>query len=56
VTREPTSEQDAMKKMKHMSTSNLCMQQGKPIKCNSPHYKQKKFNEYNHLQMARCVS
>jgi len=45
-----------MKEMKHIATSSLWVQQGKPIKCNSPHYEHKKFNEYNHLQMARYVS
>jgi len=53
---EPTTEQNTMKEIKHMSTSSLWVQQGKPSKYNSPHYENKKCNEYNHLQMARCVS
>jgi len=55
MTGKPTSEQDTLKEMKHMSTSSLWVQQGKPSKCNSLHYKHKKCNEYSHLQMARCV-
>jgi len=55
TTGEPTGEQDTMKEMKHMSTSSLWVQQGKPSKCNSLHYEHRKCNEYNHLQMARCV-
>jgi len=47
---EPTSEQDTMKEMKHMSTSSLWVPQGKP------HYEHRNCNEYNHLQMVRCVS
>jgi len=38
MTGEPTSEQDTMKEMKHMSTSSLWVQQRKPSKCNSLHY------------------
>jgi len=45
-----------MKEIKHASTSSLGVRQGKPSKCNSPHYENRKCNEYNHLQMARCVS
>jgi len=51
----PTSEQDAMKEIKHMSTSNLWVQQGKQRKCNSVQYQHREWNGYNHLQMARCV-
>jgi len=52
----PRSEQDAMKEMKHTSTSSQWEQQGKPGKCNSRHCEHRKCNEYNHLQMARRVS
>jgi len=38
ATAEPTSEQDTIKEMKHMSTSSLWVQQGKPIEGNSSHY------------------
>jgi len=52
---EPTSEQDAMKEIKHMSTSSLRVPQGKQSKCNSLQYQRREWNGYNHLQMARCV-
>ena len=32
------------------------MQQGKPIECNIPQYEHVNCEEYNHLQMARCVN
>jgi len=32
------------------------MQQGKLIECNSPHYENRKCQEYSHLQMAICVN
>jgi len=51
----PTSEQATEIKMKHMSKSSLWVQEGKPSKCNNPHYEHRKCNEYTHLQMARCV-
>jgi len=50
TTGEPISEQDTMKEMKHMTTSSLWVPQGKPSKCNSPHYEHRKCSEY--LQMA----
>jgi len=56
TTGEPASEQATVKEMKHMSTGSPRVQQGKPNKCNNPHYEHRKCNEYNHLQMARCVS
>jgi len=56
MTGEPTSEEATVKEMKHMSTSSLWVQQGKPSKCNSLHYEHRKCSEYNQLQMARCVS
>jgi len=55
VTEEPTSVQDTIKEVKNMSTSSLWVQQGKPIEYNSPHYEHRKCNEYNYLQMARCI-
>jgi len=57
ATGEPTSEQDTIKDMKHMYTSSLWMQQGKPIEGNGPHYEHRKCKEYSHLRMADpCIN
>jgi hypothetical protein len=55
TTGKATSEQDTMKEMKHMSNKEP-VNATRETKCNSLHYGHRKCNEYNHLQMARCVS